>query len=286
MPLDTSKLPGVLGDLGRELLLAIDLARAAGAEAVRIRDGGALGIEMKPGDEPVTIADRAASDPIIAGIAAAFPNDPVISEEATPTAEALRAERAWLVDPIDGTKDFIRGWDGFSVMIGLLVAGRPALGVVYQPTLERTFFATPAGGAHVAVGDQVSPLAVSTVARAADARLVSSASHRSDEMDRVKSLLSISDEQQIGSVGVKLCLIASGVRDLYVNPSSRTKAWDTCAPEAILARAGGRLSDVFGAPLVYGAELARTRGLLASNGHIHDEVVARISPMFEKLRGA
>lgn len=286
MALDTLKLPGVLGDLGRELLLAIDLARAAGAEAVRIRAGGALGIEMKPGDEPVTIADRAASDMIVAGIAAHFPADPVISEEAVPTAAALTARRAWLIDPIDGTKDFIRGADGFSVMIGLLVEGRPALGVVYQPTLGRTFFATPGGGAHVATEAAVVPLVVSTVALAADARLVSSASHRSADVERVKSTLAISDEQQIGSVGVKLCLIASGVRDLYVNPTSRTKAWDTCAPEAILARAGGRLSDVFGAPLVYGAELARTRGLVGSNGRVHDEVVGRIGPLFEKLRTA
>ena len=284
MARESQTYPGVDAELGRELLLAIDLARAAGAEAVRIRDGGALGIEMKPGDEPVTLADRAASEMIIAGIAGAFPADPVISEEATPTEEALTARRAWLIDPIDGTKDFIRGWDGFSVMIGLLVAGRPALGVVYQPTLGRTYFATPAGGAHVAVGTTVTPLAVSSIAHAADARLVSSKSHRSDEMDRLKTELGISDEQQIGSIGVKLCLIAAGVRDLYVNPTSRTKAWDTCAPEAILARAGGRLSDVFGAPLVYGAELARTRGLVASNGHVHDEVVGRIGPLFEKLR--
>ena len=109
------------------------------------------------------------------------------------------------------------------------------------------FFATPDGGAYVAARRARStPLAVSTVAAAADVRLVASASHRSPDLDRVKSELGIDNEHNVGSVGVKLCLIAMGVRDLYVNPAAKTKAWDTCAPEAILVRAGGRLSDLFG----------------------------------------
>ena len=77
---------------------------------------------------------------------------------------------------------------------------------------------------------------------------------------------------------MKLCLIAIGVRDLYVNPAAKTKAWDTCAPEAILARAGGRLTDLFGAPIDYHGELRHRRGLVASNGHVHDEVVGKLAP--------
>ena len=201
---------------------------------------------MKPGDEPVTIADRMASELIVRGLATAFPTDPVISEELPLPDGAMGSPRFWLVDPIDGTKDFIRGSDGFSVMIGLVVGGRPVLGVVHQPTIDRTFYATP-DGAFVEHGGVRTALAVSTVASATGARLVVSASHRSPEIDRVKSTLGIDDEQNIGSVGVKLALIALGVRDLYVNPWPKTKAWDTCAPEAILVRAGGRLSDLFGA---------------------------------------
>jgi len=190
----------------------------------------------------------------------------------------------WLVDPIDGTKDYIRGWDGFSVMIGLCVDGRPVMGVVHQPTLDRTFFATPDGGAHVLNAGKLAPLAVSKVVAAGEARLVSSASHRSSDVDKVKEQLGIADEQQVGSVGVKLCLIASGVRDLYVNPSPKTKAWDTCAPEAILGRAGGRLTDVFGAPIEYGGTLRHSRGLVASNGEIHDEVVTKLAHLFAHLK--
>jgi 3'(2'), 5'-bisphosphate nucleotidase len=270
--------------VARELDIALELAQKAGDEVVRIRTAGALGVEMKLGDEPVTIADRLASELIVAGLSAAFPGDPIISEELPPAAGAFGADRFWLVDPIDGTKDFIRGTDGFSIMIGLVEHGRPSVGVVHQPTLHRTFFASPEG-AFVRTPDATQPLVVSIVAHAAEARLVSSASHRSPKIDEVKTTLGIADEQAVGSVGVKLALIAMGVRDLYVNPWPKTKAWDTCAPEAILVRAGGRLTDVFGGAVRYaGDDMRHPRGLVGSNGHIHDEVVARIAPLFDALR--
>jgi 3'(2'), 5'-bisphosphate nucleotidase len=101
----------------------------------------------------------------------------------------------------------------------------------------------------------------------------------------VKHELRIANELNIGSVGIKLCVIAEGSRDLYVNPASKTKAWDTCAPEAILVPAGGRLSDLFGTPIDY-TELAHPRGLVGSNGHVHDAVVAKLTPVFAHLRSA
>jgi 3'(2'), 5'-bisphosphate nucleotidase len=276
-----TNLPGLDGELGKELATALALARAAGVEVMRLR-GGELDVEMKKGDEPVTVADKRASEIIVEGLTKAF-SDPVISEELPSSGETLTAPRLWLVDPIDGTKDFIRGSDGFSVMIGLERHARPVLGVVHQPAIDRTFFATPDGGAHVVFEGATRALAVSAIASAGEARLVASASHRSADIDRVKATLGIDNELNVGSVGVKLCLIALGVRDLYVNPQAKTKIWDTCAPEAILTRAGGRLSDLFGAPVDYG-ELRQRRGLVASNGHVHDEVVAKLAPLFEPLR--
>jgi 3'(2'), 5'-bisphosphate nucleotidase len=280
-----TKLPGLGGELGHELAVALDLARAAGELVMQFR-GGELGVEMKMGDEPVTIADKRANQLIVDGLAKQFPHDPVVSEELPAAESTLHAPRLWLVDPIDGTKDFIRGSDGFSVMIGIARQGRPVLGVVHQPAVGahgRTFFATPDGGAHVVEGDRVERLVVSEVASAAEARLVASASHRSADIDRVKQTLGIDNEQNVGSVGVKLCLIAMGVRDLYVNPQAKTKAWDGCAPEAILTGAGGKLTDLFGDLVDYG-ELRHRRGLVASNGHVHDEVIAKLAPLFAALR--
>ncbi len=287
MTTDLRSLPGARGSLGDELVTGIELARAAGEVVLRVRGGGDLGVELKPGDEPVTVADRRASELIVAGLHARFASDTVISEERALEGgdlEAATRTRAWLVDPIDGTKDFIRGSDGFSVMIGIARAGRPVLGIVHQPAVGRTFFATTDGGSHVMLADgSVSPLVTSSVASAVDARLVASASHRTTDIDRVKQTLGIDDEQNVGSVGVKLCLIAMGHRDLYVNPAAKTKVWDTCAPEAILTGAGGRLTDLFGAPVDY-AELGQPRGLVASNGRVHDEVIGKLAPLFASLR--
>lgn len=265
--------------LGRELAYAMQVAREAGTEVYAMQRGEKLDVEMKPGDEPVTIADRRGSEIICVGLARAFPDDPVISEELPPPPGAQDGSRLWLVDPIDGTKDFIRGEDGYSVMIGLVRDGVPAVGVVYQPVQDRMFYAVPEG-AWVMVGTHVEAMRVSSVAAAADVRLVASKSHRSTEIDHVKERLGIRNEINIGSVGVKLSLIALGVHDLYVNPAAKTKAWDTCAPEAILVRAGGRLSDKLGGPLDYRGELAHRRGLVASNGLVHDEVLAKLAPLF------
>jgi 3'(2'), 5'-bisphosphate nucleotidase len=264
-----------------ELARAIELARITGSEVAQLQRG-ALQVEMKPGDEPVTMADRRASEIIVAGLAASFPDDPIISEELVPAPGALGAPRLWLVDPIDGTKDFIRGEDGYSVMIGLVCDGVPTIGVVYQPAIDRLFYGGPDGAFMVHEG-QTTRLAVSQVTAVTEIRLVASKSHRSSDIDRVKQELGIANELNIGSVGLKLCVIAAGMRDLYVNPATKTKAWDTCAPEAILVAAGGRLSDLFGGPINYTKELAHRRGLVASNGWVHDDVVTKLSALFPQL---
>ena len=274
---------GLAGPYGDELRAAATLAEAAGSLVSRLREGSdaSLNVEMKPGDEPVTIADRAASDLIVAGLEQAFPDDVVISEERA--VGARRTDRVWYVDPIDGTKDFIRGADGYAVMIGLCDGGArvPVMGVVHQPTSGRTFWATPLGAWMQAPGEAPHAMHVSSVTDPAHIRLVASKSHRTETIDRVKSLLGISDELNIGSVGLKLCLIALGERDLYVNPWPKCKSWDTCAPEAILARAGGKLTDTHGAPLAYSVDsLGREQGLIASNGLVHDSVVARLGALF------
>ncbi|HEY4243671.1 MAG TPA: 3'(2'),5'-bisphosphate nucleotidase CysQ [Kofleriaceae bacterium] len=265
--------------MASELETALALAREAGEEAHAMQRGD-LHVQMKPGEEPVTIADQRASEFIVAALRKSFPDDTIVSEELAPTPGWEQGKRIWFVDPIDGTKDFIRREDGWAVMIGLVVGGRPTMGVVHQAAADRTFWATPAG-AFWRHGTDEGPLHVSDIALAADARLVASKSHRQPIMDDIKERLGIGNELNVGSVGVKLCLIASGLRDLYVNPAAKTKAWDTCAPEAILVRAGGRLSDLAGEPVSY-AELPQRNGLVASNGHVHDEVIAKLGTLFPR----
>jgi 3'(2'), 5'-bisphosphate nucleotidase len=260
------------------------LAREAGQLSLRYREGD-LQVELKAGDEPVTVADRAASRLIVAGLAAAFPNDVIISEEKADDLRRLEAERVWYIDPIDGTKDFIRGEDGFCVMIGLAVAHRPAVGVVYQPVGDRIYWAAPGRGTWAEVpGAEPRRVTVGGTANTADIRFVASKSHRGTEIDQVKNALGISNEINIGSVGLKLALIALGDRDLYVNPYPKCKTWDTCAPEALLMEAGGRLTDLYGDGLRYDLEdNERPRGMVASNGKVHEAVIATLEPLAAQM---
>jgi 3'(2'), 5'-bisphosphate nucleotidase len=268
--------------LSRELEVAERLARQAGALVLGLR-GPEIDVEMKAGNEPVTEADRNASQLIVQGLAAAFPDDVHISEENADDLRRLDAERVWYVDPIDGTKDFIRGQEGFAVMIGLTVAHHPVLGVVYHPVHDRLFLAAGDEAWFQAPGQPRRKLEVSRVVEPGDLRLVASKSNRTRKIDEVKSALGIRDEINLGSVGLKLCLIALAERDLYVNPSSNSKVWDTCAPEAILRAAGGRITDVHGEPLHYDhKDVRRRNGLVASNGLVHDEVIARLGPLFAR----
>jgi 3'(2'), 5'-bisphosphate nucleotidase len=265
----------------RELDTAVALARRAG-ELIRGLQGGALGVEQKADDSPVTVADRQADALIVAGLRAAFPDDAVLSEEAPDDGSRHQSARVWMVDPIDGTKDFIGGRDGYAVMIGLLDGERPVVGAVYQPVGDKLYQAVRGGGAFLARGGGApAPIHVSSIGELAQIRMVASASNRSATIDRVREQLGISDELNVGSVGLKLGLIAEGVRDLYVNPAGHSKLWDVCGPEVLLVEAGGRLSDALGQPLVYrDPELGNVRGLIASNGIVHERVVAKLAALF------
>jgi len=127
-------------------------------------------------------------------------------------------------------------------------------------------------------------LNVSSISDASALRLIASRSHRTEKIDKVKSVLGIDDETNIGSVGLKLSLIALAERDLYVNPNPLCKTWDTCAPEAILKAAGGIVTDLFGSPLSYSEnDHRRRKGIVASNNQVHDQVIAKLGPLFANL---
>src|SRR5947207_15926491 len=137
--------------LDKELEVAIRLAREAGRVTLHYYSAPP-DVGWKAEHEPVTVADTAANELIVAGLAAAFPDDGLLAEETPDTAARLSHERLWVIDPLDGTKEFIKKNGEFSVMIGLALDGRASLGVVYQPTADRLFYATPAEGAYLVRG--------------------------------------------------------------------------------------------------------------------------------------
>jgi 3'(2'), 5'-bisphosphate nucleotidase len=276
-------------DLSRELEVARAVAREAAA-LVGTFAGRSLEVQRKVGGEPVSQADLASSELVVRRLAEAFPDDAILSEELPDDGARLSKPRVWMIDPIDGTSDFLRGEDGFVVMIGLCQEGRPTLGAVAQPSTGDVWLGVVGIGAwkEGADGRRV-PLRVSAVAEPTAIRLVASKSHRSEYYERFRRALGITDELALGSVGLKVAAVSEGLRDLYVYPGGQTKIWDSCGPEAILTAAGGKITNRDGQPLLYTQpELRNLRGIIASNGRVHDlavEAVARLRADASRAHG-
>ncbi|XYH99255.1 3'(2'),5'-bisphosphate nucleotidase CysQ family protein [Sorangium sp. So ce1128] len=266
----------------RELDEIVRIARAAAAIVMDVY-ATPFTVEMKGPGDPVTRADREANALICSALEAAFPGEAILAEESVPAADELaarfRQERVFFVDPLDGTREFADRNGEFAVMIGLSVRGRAALGVVVMPTTGEALAGradADAGLAFLEAKDgSRRPLRVSSVGAPADATLVVSRSHRPKEIEPLLARLGITRVVPCGSVGVKIARIATGEVDLYVHGGGGAKLWDSCAPEAVLRGAGGRFTDLSGAPIDYaGPGLKLARGIIASNGALQDAVVA------------
>lgn len=274
---------GCMHTFTKELEAACLIAKEAAA-LVRQYAGQTIKVEHKDGNEPVTEADRRASELIVSRLRAAFPDDAILSEEMADDGSRLHKERVWMVDPIDGTKDFIRGDEGYAVMIGLAVAALPKVGVVAQPATGKVYGAVVGGEAWLEREGRRQPLQASQLDRLQGVRFVASKSHRTPQIEAVRQRLGIVDEMNIGGVGLKVGLIAENVRDLYIYPGTRSKLWDACAPEAILHAVGGKMTDLYGQPLVYDTpELWNMKGLVASNGPLHDTVIEALALALQGL---
>lgn len=268
----------------RDYTRELDAARTIAFEAaalVATYEGPTLEVQRKKGGEPVSQADIASSELIVNRLREAFPDDAILSEELPDDQTRLDKSRVWMIDPIDGTSDFLRGEPGFVVMLGLCVDGHPMVGAVAQPTTGMLWLgAVGMGSWKEGPSSPRSKLSVSDVRTPSQIRLVSSKSHRSEYYARFKTALGVTDELALGSVGLKVATIAEGSRDLYVYPGGHTKIWDSCGPQAILLAAGGKVTDGDGKPLCYTSlALQNPSGLVASNGWVHDralEVVAQL----------
>jgi 3'(2'), 5'-bisphosphate nucleotidase len=259
--------------LHHELPIVEQLVREAGALVRQYYNTG-VNIAWKGENDPVTAADHAANQHLVDGLRRAFPSDGILSEESHDDLVRRQRRRVWIVDPLDGTKEFIGRIGEFSIMVGLAIEGEAALGIVYQPVADLLYRGAPGLLAEVVQNGVVRPLAVSSVADPAQMRLVASRSHRDPLVDAICRDLGITQDRPSGSVGLKVGLLATGACDLYLHPSPGLKEWDTCAPDAVLRAAGGAISDVWGRPLRYNKPDVRQRqGLVASNGVFHSRIV-------------
>jgi 3'(2'), 5'-bisphosphate nucleotidase len=230
--------------------LADALATRAGAAILQVRRSG-FDVMHKADRSVVTAADHAAEAIIVAGLRAAAPEIPVIAEEEV-AAGRITAPSAqfWLVDPLDGTREFASGSDEFAVNIGLVRDGRVVLGVVGVPAAGEMFGGIVGAGAwkRTAAGQ------VPIVARSppAEGVTVLASKHHGDTalLDAFLAGRRVARTMNFGS-SLKFCRLAEGIADLYPR-FGRTMEWDTCAPQAVLEAAGGSVRTLDGAPLHYG----------------------------------
>lgn len=270
-----------MAEYPRELETASRLARQAGEVILKIYATD-FSVASKGKAGPVTEADLQASQLIVEGLRKAFPGDAVVSEE--DAASHVRHEgRVWYVDPLDGTKEFVSRNGEFSVMIGLAVEGRAAVGVVHRPVTGSLYCGTAEHEAWLEESGRRRRLWVTSTRDAGALRVAVSRSHRHPLLTELLARSGVAREIPCGSVGLKIGLVADRQADLYVDPSPYTSAWDTCGPEAILSGAGGRMTDLAGDPIAYGrAELRNRKGLLGTNGACHDTILRAIEPLLRE----
>lgn len=237
--------------INKELLETIEaIAREAGAAimAVYARD---FSVEEKADKSPLTEADAAANSIITARLRALLPALPVLSEEAVPEFSGPDdAGRYWLVDPLDGTKEFIKRNGEFTVNIALIERGRPLLGVVYAPALDVAYVAAVGVGSFK-VGVDGSRKAI-RVAKHGDGsawRVVGSRSHAGDSLGALLQRLGTHELVSMGS-SLKFCLVAEGSADVYPRLGP-TSLWDTGAAQCVVEQAGGAVIQLSGEPLSY-----------------------------------
>lgn len=220
------------------------LAIEAGRTIMEVYRRNDMVVRAKADASPLTEADEAADSLIFAGLRATFPEIPVVTEEQAAT-HAVGAKTFFLVDPLDGTKEFVQRRGEFTVNIALVENGMPTRGVIYAPAKERLFYTEPDGrsveeeGPHEpeATGD-LRPLRVSKPDETA-LLVVASKSHRDQATDEYIARYKVADLRSAGS-SLKFCLVAAGEADLYPR-LGRTMEWDTAAGHAILLGAGGQV---------------------------------------------
>jgi 3'(2'), 5'-bisphosphate nucleotidase len=228
------------------------LARRAG-DAILAVYAQHFEVTTKDDRSPLTVADLRSHEIIEQGLRTLTPDIPVLSEESStiPFEERRRWERFWLVDPLDGTKEFVSRNGEFTVNIALIEGHAPALGVVHVPVQGVAYTGLRGGGAHRWRDREKEAIRVCAPA-ASPLRIVGSRSHRGDSLDRVLPKLAPYELVAVGS-SLKFCMVAEGAADLYPR-FGPTSEWDTAAAQAVVEAAGGAVVKLDGQPLDYNAK--------------------------------
>jgi 3'(2'),5'-bisphosphate nucleotidase len=266
-------------DYADELAVAERAAREAGELVATYYERGPIAADQKPDGSPVTEADRAAGAWITAVLRAAFPGDWILSEEEADDPARLSRRRVWIVDPLDGTRDFVARTGQFSVHVGLAVDGAAVVGAVYQPVSATMYAAAANGGAWRTRGRERTRLAVSSIGTPAALRVGTTRLNTTGRLSRFLSDTGLYTRAVAMGASVKHMAMAEGALDACINLSPGEQEWDTCAPEVVIREAGGAFTDGDGRPFRYNQpDLGHYRGSIASNGASHGALVELLRP--------
>lgn len=246
----------------KELEIAIRAAVEASQKILDVYSED-FSVKYKSDQSPVTQADLVSGKAIEAILRQAFPNDGFVSEEEEDDGSRLEKKRFWVIDPLDGTKEFVKKNDEFAINIALVDGESPVLGLVYVPVTQTIYYGVKGQGAfkkdqeglkEIRVSDRINPL-----------RVLVSRSHPSPKTHALISQLRSRVEriQEMGS-SIKGCLIAEGAFDLYYNFGKSMK-WDTCALECIVSEAGGLMKKLDGHPIDYNEQNKVNQGFFIIN---------------------
>jgi 3'(2'), 5'-bisphosphate nucleotidase len=228
-------------------------------------------------DGPVTSADLAANHYILERLKSAL-GDQEFGYESEETVQdgAIAKDWVWIIDPLDGTRDFIDQTGEYALHIALAYQGRPMLSVVTIPEAEKLYFAIKGQGTYLESRDgTVKRLFVSDRDRIEDLSMIASRSHRDKRLNTMLERMPFKERRYMGSVGGKISAIVDGSCDVYISLSGKSapKDWDFAAPELILTEAGGKFTSFEGEELIYNSgDPSQWGGLMASNGHCHQEL--------------
>ena len=247
----------------RDVDVLCQIAREAG-RAIMALYGTDCATAMKHDASPLTQADTEADAIIRERLTNAFPGVPIVSEESAVAADPA-ADVFFLVDPLDGTKEFLNRTDEFTVNIAVIREGRPAGGVVYAPALDELFAASADGPARRHADGMGSELRVAAFDRSRPLRVIGSRSHAGPAMQTWLETLDVPYTFVAAGSSLKFCRVAEGRADVYPR-FGHTNQWDTAAAQAVLERAGGSVVDLSGSALCYGCDRPMLNPFFAAYG--------------------
>ena len=259
-----------------QLETIIDAITKAGDKILEIYESD-FQVEKKDDNSPITKADLESNKIIKESLLQT--KIPILSEEDVDDKSRMDSDKVWIVDPLDGTQDFVNKTGEFTVMVGLVENHVPIMGLVYWPTEKKLFFAERGLGAFCHDSEGWAKISVRGVEEITEPLALVSRHHLSDKEKKMLDHLEIKNTANIGS-SLKVMEIASGRADIYLTSTNKMKQWDTAASHCIISEAGGKMTDISGNDLIYNTEsVNHENGLLVTNEIIHEEVVSKISKL-------